>query len=415
MEWGRLSTSSLTRRRWKGGSWALRKCTEAVAIGVFLGVSFSIFVTFGRRRALGQSMGSDCDFRAIFNFGDSNSDTGSDSAVFCRVPSPNGDTFFGKPSGRYSDGRLIIDFMAEELGLPHLSSYLDSIGTNFQHGANFAASGSTIQPANGKLFDYGFNPISLNIQLLQFIQFKERTHELYNREISQTKSSTFPRPEDFSKALYTMDAGQNDLHAGFLSMAEDEMKASIPLLINQSALALQQLYEHGARTFWVQNTGPIGCLPYCIVNDPPKPDNMDQSGCIKSYNEVAQEFNRQLKERVFQLRTKLQDAVITYVDIFSAKYSLISNAKKYGFVDPLGYCCGHHGDYNVDCGKKTMVNGSEVYGAGCSNPGEYISWDGVHYTEAANRWVANLIVNGSLSDPPVSISRACQISVHTHS
>lgn len=46
---------------------------------------------------------------------------------------------------------------------------------------NFAASGSTIQPVDSKLFGAGFNPLSLNIQLSQFEQLKERSMELYNQ------------------------------------------------------------------------------------------------------------------------------------------------------------------------------------------------------------------------------------------
>jgi hypothetical protein len=54
-----------------------------------------------------------CSFSypAIFNFGDSNSDTGGLSAAFGQAPPPNGITFFHTPAGRYSDGRLIIDFI----------------------------------------------------------------------------------------------------------------------------------------------------------------------------------------------------------------------------------------------------------------------------------------------------------------
>lgn len=54
-----------------------------------------------------------CRIPAIYNFGDSNSDTGSGSSAFSRVPPPFGETFFGKPSGRVSDGRLIIDFIGK--------------------------------------------------------------------------------------------------------------------------------------------------------------------------------------------------------------------------------------------------------------------------------------------------------------
>ena len=52
-----------------------------------------------------------CKFPAIYNFGDSNSDTGAISAAISEVPPPNGESFFGHPSGRFSDGRLIIDFI----------------------------------------------------------------------------------------------------------------------------------------------------------------------------------------------------------------------------------------------------------------------------------------------------------------
>ena len=77
----------------------------------------------------------------------------------------------------YYDVYILV---AEELGLPYVSGYLDSIGTNFRHGANFATSGSTIQPVDGKVFGAGFSPISLEIQLSQFKQFKARTIEMFN-------------------------------------------------------------------------------------------------------------------------------------------------------------------------------------------------------------------------------------------
>ena len=54
-----------------------------------------------------------CSFPALYNFGDSNSDTGGISAAFEPIPAPYGEGFFHKPYGRDSDGRLIVDFIGK--------------------------------------------------------------------------------------------------------------------------------------------------------------------------------------------------------------------------------------------------------------------------------------------------------------
>jgi hypothetical protein len=64
--------------------------------------------------------GSVC-FRRVFSFGDSLTDTGN---FLLSVPDdfpdparnlPYGQTFFGRPSGRYSDGRNLLDFFGNNL------------------------------------------------------------------------------------------------------------------------------------------------------------------------------------------------------------------------------------------------------------------------------------------------------------
>lgn len=52
----------------------------------------------------------------IFNFGDSNSDTGGYPAAHgIRFGFPDGRTFFHQPSDRLCDGRLILDFLCKPL------------------------------------------------------------------------------------------------------------------------------------------------------------------------------------------------------------------------------------------------------------------------------------------------------------
>ncbi|KAI3516125.1 hypothetical protein L1887_15035 [Cichorium endivia] len=372
--------------------------SSILAIGSLLVATSSILMVVNGKRIPNpyDDQSSSCQFPAIFNFGDSNSDTGAVSAVFGRIRLPYGMTYFHKPSGRFSDGRLIIDFLAENLGLPYLSAYLDSIGTNFRHGANFAVSGATIQPADALMLNRTFNPLTLDVQLSQFQQFKDRSSELYREGSAKAKSSDinchFPRPNEYTRALYTFDIGQNDLNGGIVSMKEEQVKKYIPTIIDEFSSVVRKLYQQGARTFWIHNTGPIGCLPYFVKNYPPTPENTDEIGCVKSYNDVAQEFNKNLKDKVSQMQTQLQEASLVYVDVYSVKYSLISQPNKYGFTDRFGQCIGQDGNFSK----------------ACVNPLEYISSDGVHYTETANKWIANRLQDGSFCAPKVPLAKACQ-------
>ncbi|KAK4483181.1 hypothetical protein RD792_010361 [Penstemon davidsonii] len=351
-----------------------------------------------------------CDYTAIYNFGDSNSDTGGISAAFYPPGPPSGETYFHRPAGRASDGRLIIDFIADYLKLPYLSPYLDSIGSTYQHGANFATGGATIMRPDESWFENGVSPFNLEIQVEHYTQFKDKSSYFYKAKKKCCFRKRLPNPEGFSKALYTVDIGQNDVAAGIRKLSYELQHAQVPKILSQFLTQIRNLYDRGARTFWIHNTGPIGCLPVTTVKvQNPGPGYLDEHGCVKSQNDVAFEFNKQLKDEVSSLRKELSEAAIIYVDMYSAKYELITKAKNEGFDQgSFGICCGYHGiGYDVWCGNKGNVNGSEIFGGSCTNPSNAISWDGVHYTEAANKWIMNRILNGSLSDPPIGITRAC--------
>ncbi|KAE8658988.1 hypothetical protein F3Y22_tig00116965pilonHSYRG00583 [Hibiscus syriacus] len=52
-----------------------------------------------------------CDFPAIIDLGDSNSNTGRYAAGFDPPTPPYGNTCFHMPARRFSDGRLVLDFI----------------------------------------------------------------------------------------------------------------------------------------------------------------------------------------------------------------------------------------------------------------------------------------------------------------
>ncbi|KAF5744189.1 GDSL esterase/lipase [Tripterygium wilfordii] len=344
-------------------------------------------------------------YKAVFNFGDSNSDTGGLVAgVAFPVGPPNGQTFFLKSSGRFCDGRLIIDFLMDAMDLPFLNPYLDSVGApSFRTGCNFATGGSTILPANAA----SVSPFSFGVQVAQFIRFKARVFELLSKDKKLQKY--LPLEEYFKEGLYMFDVGQNDLDGAFYSKSADQVLTLIPTILAEFQTGIKTLYNEGGRNFWIHNTGPLGCLPRIIATYGKNTSKLDQLGCVTSHNRAANIFNAQLHDLCANFQGQFPDANVTYVDIFSIKLNLISNSSELGFKEPLTACCGYGGpplnfDNRIACGVTKNLNGSVVTASPCNDTAEHVNWDGNHYTEAANRYVAEQILPGNYSESPPVLS-----------
>ncbi|KAJ8898698.1 hypothetical protein K2173_004732 [Erythroxylum novogranatense] len=348
----------------------------------------------------------DFNYPAVFNFGDSNSDTGGVVAgVAFPLGPPNGETYFLKPSGRFCNGRLIIDFLMNALDLPFLNPYLDSVGApSFQKGCNFATGGSTILPASAA----AVSPFSFGIQVAQFARFKARVLELITKDRKHEKF--LPLEAYFEQGLYVFDIGQNDVDGAFYSKSEDQVLAFLPTILSEFETGIKRLYSEGARNFWIHNTGPLGCLPRIIATFGKNESKLDQLGCVDSHNRAARLFNTQLHDLCSKFLDHCPDANVTYVDIFSIKWNLISNFSTYGFKKPLASCCGYGGpplnfDNRIACGVTKVLNGTTVTADPCNNTAEYINWDGNHYTEAANQFVTKQILTGNYSDTFLAIKK----------
>ncbi|XP_050380179.1 GDSL esterase/lipase At1g54790-like [Argentina anserina] len=350
------------------------------------------------------------NYPAVFNFGDSNSDTGElTSGVGFSLPPPYGELYFndtlssGHSGGRFSDGRLIIDFLMGAMNLPFLNPYLDSVGIpSFRYGCNFAAAGATTEPANATFVC----PFSFGIQVSQFSRFKARALQLLAVK-GMVLENYLPSEDSFQKGLYVFDIGQNDLAGAFYSKTLDQILAFIPTILAQFETGIKRLYDQGARNFWIHNTGPLGCLTQNVATFGTDPSKLDEHGCVSAHNQAANTFNLQLHDLSKKLQGQYSDANITYVDIFSIKYDLIANYSQHGFQQPIMACCGYGGpplNYNsqVSCGSTKVLNGTTVTAKGCNDSSLYVSWDGIHYTEAANQFVSSEILTGKYNDPPSS-------------
>lgn len=356
---------------------------------------------------VGLSQG-ECDFKAIFNFGDSNSDTGGFYAAFPAESGPYGMTYFNKPAGRASDGRLVIDFIAQAIGIPFLSPYLQSIGSYYKHGANYATLASTVLLPNTSLFVTGISPFSLAIQLNQMKQFATKVKEADQQE------TKLPSPDILGKSLYTFYIGQNDFTSNLAVIGTGGVQEFLPQVVSQIAATIKELYNLGGRTFMVLNLAPVGCYPSFLVELPHNSSDLDEFGCMVSYNNAVVDYNKMLKESLKQTRESISDASVIYVDTYTVLLELFRYPTSHGLQYGTKACCGYGGgEYNFDpkvyCGNTKEINGKRVTATACDDPYNYVSWDGIHATEAASKLITYAILNGSYSDPPFPFQEHCDL------
>ncbi|KAG6552054.1 hypothetical protein Mapa_006360 [Marchantia paleacea] len=314
--------------------------------------------------AMSSVVNSAC-FPAIFNFGDSTSDTGNLAASFpgftpAEYP-PYGDTYPGKPSNRYSDGRLLIDFIAQAYGLPFVDPYLQSVNSEFNQGTNFAAAGSTVLPVTY------LSPFYLDIQLREYRTFKTNVQNVYNPPDGslpdEAKKARLPSPEDFQTGLYTIALGGNDFTFGYTKgKTVAEVREYLPQVIGNLTAAIKNLYDYGGRNFVIWDIEPHGCLPYTLTLITHTAADVDANGCLVAYNDNAKWFNDQLIIALADLRANLTNVNLSMFNTYKLKMNLIeSNTTTNGFAFTTKACCGVPNDYNFDlrvnCGLSNVIDG----------------------------------------------------------
>lgn len=83
-----------------------------------------------------------------------------------------------------------------------------------------------------------------------------------------------------------------------------------------------------------------------------------------------------------------------------------------GMKHGIKACCGYgghpyHFDQKLFCGNTKVIGNDSVTAKACRDPHNYVSWDGIHATEAANHRISMAILNCSISDPPFTLSYLC--------
>lgn len=326
-------------------------------------------------------------YAGVFSFGDSLTDTGNSLRLAATRAGPSsrppyGETFFRRPTGRASDGRLVVDFIAEALGVPHPTPYLaGKSAEDFRRGVNFAVGGAT---ALGPDFfeSRGLEP---------FVPVSFTNQATWFKNVFQLLGSVHNRTRIMARSLFIVgEIGVNDYLVAFAgNTTVREARTFVPHIVGAVRSVVTEVIAAGARTVLVPGMIPLGCEPQLLAlydqSGGAAGDHDPESGCIRPLNDLAELHNRALNGMLRELRRAHPGTAVLYADLYGAVAGLIASPRKYGFRgEPLAACCGGSGAYNFNMTAFCGAAGT----AACADPSEYVSWDGVHFTEAANRHTA---------------------------
>ncbi|XP_076930394.1 GDSL esterase/lipase At1g28580-like [Bidens hawaiensis] len=342
-------------------------------------------------------------YSSIISFGDSLADTGNLKQLASNSNSqpphflfpPYGETFFHKPTGRCSNGRLIIDFIAESLEMPLIPSSQDvrenSVIEKGQ-GVNFAVAGATALDSSFLEAQGVVNPYtnaSLGVQL-----------EWFKRWLPSICSTASDCKNILRNSLILMgEIGGNDYnHAVIAGKPIQELKSYVPLVINTIVSAINELIELGAETLVVPGNLPIGCsaayLTIYYGSDKVEYDNT--TGCMTALNKFAEWHNELLQTSLNQIREVHPNVNIIYADYYNAAMQFFRSPEKYGFTNgALKACCGGGGPYNYN----PLVDCADPSSTTCAQPETYANWDGLHLTEAAYNVIFKSLFQGTYTTP----------------
>ncbi|KVI05898.1 Lipase, GDSL [Cynara cardunculus var. scolymus] len=293
---------------------------------------------------------------AIFAFGDSAVDVGNNDylpTIFKANYPPYGRDFVNhQPTGRFCNGKLATDITADTLGFTtYPPAYLspEATGKNLLIGANFASAGS------------GYDDKTA-IGSLQY--YKE-----YQTKLQQVAGSG-KAASIIKDALYLISAGNSDFVQNYY----------VNPFVNKD------LHGLGARRIGVTSLPPLGCLPAVRTLF-----GYHEKGCVAKMNTDAQAFNKKVNAAATQLGKELPGLKIAIFDIFQPLYDLVKDPSSHGFVEATRGCCGT-GRVETTvllCNPKSIGT--------CSNATQFVFWDSVHPSEAANQVLADALILQGIS------------------
>uniref|UniRef100_A0ACD5Z6G1 Uncharacterized protein n=1 Tax=Avena sativa TaxID=4498 RepID=A0ACD5Z6G1_AVESA len=321
---------------------------------------------------------------ALIVFGDSTVDTGNNNYISTVVRSdfaPYGRDLQlenGHPTGRFSNGRLTVDFVSEAFGLPPLvPPYLDPSRniSDLAAGACFASAGAGYDNATSDIFSV----LTIWKELDYFKEYAAKLRSFQGDDKAH---------ETLTEALYLVSMGTNDFLENYYAVprghAREHATAAAygEYLQGVAESFVRALHALGARKVDLNGLPPMGCLPMERA--------LLGSACTEEYNAVAEGFNAGLRAVIARLNGELVGARIVYGDVYGPVADALGQPTSYGLENVDAGCCGATGLFEMGymCNARSPLT--------CADAGKFAFWDAIHPTERLHRALADAKMNTTL-------------------
>ncbi|KAL8110771.1 hypothetical protein AgCh_026495 [Apium graveolens] len=336
---------------------------------------------------------------AMFVFGDSIVDTGNNNFINSIAKAnyyPYGcDSFSGFPTGRFCNGKTVVDFMGEMLGITVPPPFADpaTTGDRLSGGVSYASAASGILEDTGK----------------HYIERFTLSQQVVNFQATLDQLRILMTPEDLAKylakSLAFMVFGSNDYINNYLmpSMYPSSYRYTPPdfanLLLNHYGRQIVALHSLGLRKFYLAGVPPLGCIPSQLaIGQPPEGE------CVDYVNQILGTFNEGLRSLVISLNRDHPGAVFVYGNIYGIVGDMLYNPHNFGLSVVNRGCCGS----GRNQGQLTCM----PFQPPCFNRKSHLFWDAYHTTEAANYVIAQRAYSGPPSDCfPMNIQQMAAIDI----
>nr|ACF84513.1 unknown [Zea mays] len=285
---------------------------------------------------------------------------------------PYGLNFYGRrPTGRFTNGRLATDMLAEKLGISRIiPGFFDPNLrlAQLRRGVSFASGGS------------GYDDSTAN--RINVVSFSEQVHNLFRYKLL-IRTLLGPRRAErlVNRAAFVISTGTNDLLSVYLASNRSNaisMELYENHLTAHVANYTQAMIMLGGRRFIFVGLPPMGCLPIARTLVGTGSDR-----CDGTLNQLANSFNSKLIQLLNFINFQHQIRT-SYIDTYTTIHDATVDPSTFGLTEVSRGCCGSGViEVGQTCrGRRT-----------CGDPSKYLYWDAVHPTERTNQVIANMMMD----------------------